>query len=208
MRIIKLSLLFVTLYCDGGHIALARVCQTPVYTVTIILHRIGGMTMRRIMIIGLAAAGLLLAAHAQAVTIVQCEDADGNKTYQEKCPPGTTAVETKDFYTGPKATAPDMESLKENKPVVLYSVETCDACDLVRNYLNTRGTPFNEKPVGDNAELQEELIDITGELSVPVVTIGQETVEGYNKAQIKDKLDQAGYPDNSEQASEQESTGT
>jgi len=146
-------------------------------------------------IIAVAACGLLLGPAAQAVTIVQCEDAEGNRTYQEKCPPGSKVVGTKSIYTGPKDSAPDLEALQEEYPVVLYSVETCDACDLVRNYLKNRGIPFSEKSVGDDAELQEELIARTGELSVPVVTIGDEVVEGYNKPVLKGKLDEVGYPD-------------
>ena len=151
--------------------------------------------MRQIIIVFTAATGLLLGTVAQAVTIVQCRDAEGNVTYQESCPPGSEVVGTSKIYTGPKDKGPDLEQLKEDKPVVFYSVETCDACDLVRNYLNTRGIPFSEKAIGDDAELQEELIAKTGELSVPVVTIGEEVVEGYNKPTLKDKLDAAGYPD-------------
>jgi len=170
------------------------------------IHSHGENPMRQV-IIGIAAAGLLVGPAAQAVTIVQCEDADGNRTYQESCPPGTEVVETKNVYTGPKESAPDLEALQEDKPVVFYSVATCDACDLVRSYLNTRGIPFSEKAVGDDAELQEELIAKTGELSVPVVTIGEEVVEGYNKPVLKDKLDAAGYPDKTAEAAAEESAG-
>lgn len=161
----------------------------------------------RPIIISLAAVFLLVPA-AHAVTIVQCRDAEGNVTYQEKCPPGSEVVGTKNIYTGPKDKGPDLEQLKEDKPVVFYSVETCDACDLVRSYLQTRGIPFNEKSIRDDAELQEELIAKTGELSVPVVTIGEEVVEGYNKPVLKDKLDAAGYPDKTAEPAEGESTGS
>lgn len=129
-----------------------------------------------------------------AVTIHQCEDADGNLTFQEICPPGSTVVETKKIYTGPKEKMPDLAALQESHPVVLYSVATCDACDLVRSYLQGRGVPFNERDVADDAELQEELIAKSGELSVPVVTIGEEVVDGYNKPVLESKLDAAGYP--------------
>ncbi len=131
---------------------------------------------------------------AAAATIVQCEDADGNRTFEASCPPGTTQVEKKSYYTGPKNEAPDLETLKEERPVVLYRVPTCEACDAVSNYLDNRGTPYSEKNVSDDAELQEELMSLSGELSVPVVTVGEEMIAGYNRAMLSDKLDEAGYP--------------
>jgi len=162
--------------------------------------------MRRITIITSLLAGLGLSTGSTAVTIVQCEDAEGNRTYQESCPPGTSEVEKKQFYTGPKQTGPDMETLKANKPVTLYRVETCEACDMVSDYLQKRGVPFSLKNANDNVEVQKELREKTGELSVPVVTIGDESVvTGYNKSGLNEKLDQAGYPDNTDQAGGQSS---
>ena len=177
-----------------------------VYTVNKQIQSVGENVMRHYIILTAVIAAVLLGPAAQAVTIVQCKDAEGNVTYQKNCPPGTEVVETRKIYTGPKDSGPDLETLKENKPVVFYSVETCDACDLVRNYLNTRGIPFSEKAIGDDAELQEELIAKTGELSVPVVTIGEEVVEGYNKPVLKDKLDAAGYPDQTAQPEDGETS--
>ena len=163
--------------------------------------------MRRITIIASLLAGLGLSTGSTAVTVVQCEDAEGNRTYQESCPPGTSVVEKKQIYTGPKQTGPDMEALKANKPVTLYRVETCEACDMVSDYLQERGVPFSLKNANDDVEVQKELREKTGELSVPVVTIGDDAVvTGYNKSGLKEKLDQAGYPDNTEQAAEQSSS--
>ncbi|MCS3902992.1 glutaredoxin [Methylohalomonas lacus] len=139
---------------------------------------------------------------AVAATIVQCEDADGNRTFEASCPPGTTQVEKKSYYTGPKDTAPDLETLKAERPVVLYRVPTCEACDAVSNYLDNRGTPYSEKNVSDDAELQEELLSISGELSVPVVTVGEEMVAGYNRPMLSDKLDAAGYPSAEDEGTE------
>lgn len=156
-------------------------------------------------IIASAALWLLAGANATlAATIVECEDAAGNRSFEAACPPGSQLVEEKKYYTGPKNTGPDLDRLQAEQPVVLYSVPTCEACDVVRSYLNSRGTPFTEKNVSDDAALQEELSAISGELSVPVVTIGEQMVSGYNKPALKEKLDTAGYPgektaDNSQQ---------
>lgn len=147
-------------------------------------------------IIAFVALGLLVGANAAAAaTILQCEDAEGNRSFETSCPPGSKLVEEKNYYTGPKNSGPDLDSLQAEQPVTLYSVPACEACDVVRSYLNSRDTPFTEKNVENNVDLQEELSAITGELSVPVVTIGEAMVAGYNRAELKEKLDSAGYPD-------------
>lgn len=130
-----------------------------------------------------------------AATIVQCEDSDGERFYADSCPAGSKQVEQKNFYTGPRGDGEiDMAALQREHPVTLYSVPACDACDLVRNYLNQRGVPFAETDVSTDAEQQETLIAKSGELSVPVVTIGEQIVTGYNKPTLRDRLDSAGYP--------------
>ena len=160
--------------------------------------------MRQIMIIANLLAGLGLSTSSTAVTIVECEDAEGNRTYQENCPPGTSVVGEKQIYTGPKQTGPDMEGLKANKPVTLYRVETCEACDMVSQYLEDRGVPFSLKNANNDVEIQQELREKSGELSVPVVTIGDDAIiSGYNKSGLKEKLDQAGYPDKTQQTANQ-----
>lgn len=148
------------------------------------------------LILGLAA----LPPAANAVTIVQCQDAEGDRTFQATCPPGTEVVETRKIYTGPKDKQADLSELKTEHPVVLYRVPGCEACDLVSYYLKARGIPYEEKNVSDNAKLQEELTAKTGALSVPVVSIGEEIVEGYNKPALKQKLDETGYPDSTADA--------
>lgn len=134
-------------------------------------------------------------AASAATTVLQCEDADGNHTFQERCPPGAKAVIIKQIQTGSRNSTAILDMLQEEKPVVLFRVANCEACDRVRSYLRCRGVPFAEKDVSNNAAVQEELMTKTGELSVPVITIGDEVVDGYSDADLKHHLDAAGYPD-------------
>lgn len=137
----------------------------------------------------------LLAGKTGAVTIYECVDAEGNRSFQQQpCPPDTASADTRQIYTGPRESGPDMAAITASAPVVFYSVPTCEACDLTRNYLNERGIPFREKNVIDDIDLQEELMAKTGELSVPVVFVGNKQISGYNRALLENELDAAGYP--------------
>ncbi len=130
----------------------------------------------------------------QAVTVYECVDAQNNSVFMDRCPPGTTQLTKKEFSAGRKAEGPDLRALATGTPITFYSVPDCDACDLVRIYLDNRGFPYTENNVVDSIELQDELKEKSGALTVPVVTIGDATVKGYNKPVMDSTLTKAGYP--------------
>lgn len=116
-------------------------------------------------------------------------DEDGNVTYQDQPPPdGSGQHETFVEDLGgsePAAAAPDVN-------VVLYSIETCDACDLVRKILEDQRVAFQEKNAEDDVEVQDEIREVAGTLSVPVLVIGDEVLTGYNKRMVLNELEDAG----------------
>ncbi len=134
----------------------------------------------------------------QAVTVYECVDSTGNSVFMDRCPPGTEKVSTRELSTGKKPQGPDLKSISSRNPITFYSVPDCDSCDLVRAYLNRRGLPITEKNVVDNLENQEELMEKSGALTVPVVTIGDATIKGYNKPVMETTLIDAGYPEEAE----------
>jgi glutaredoxin len=78
-------------------------------------------------------------------------------------------------------------------PVVLYSSAGCPPCDGGRAFLRQRGVPFSERVVetpADNAELKR----ISGIGMVPVMTVGKDTLAGFDNGDWSRALDAAGYP--------------
>lgn len=139
------------------------------------------------------ALGLTVSVEA-AVTVIECVDPSGNSSFADKCPPGTTKkgeVKIRGFGGSDEAS---LDEIAAANPITFYSVPDCDACDLVRNLLNTRNLPFTEKNVQDNAEMQEELKAVTGRLTVPTTKIGSNISTGYSRSAIDNALEQAGYP--------------
>lgn len=138
---------------------------------------------------------LFLAPAQAAVTVVECVDAAGNSSFRDKCPPGTTKKGEKRLRGVSSDDAPSVEEIAEENPITLYTVPDCDACDLVRNVLSSRGLPFTEKDVQDNAEMQEELKGVTGGLTVPAMVVGENVSTGYSRSAIETALRSAGYPE-------------
>lgn len=69
------------------------------------------------------------------------------------------------------------------KEVVVYSSSTCHYCKVAKEYLNEKGVEFTEKNVSTDMEARKELMKM-GFMGVPIIKIGEDTVEGFNKAEL------------------------
>jgi len=127
-----------------------------------------------------------------AVKVVECEDEEGNRSFQKVCPPGATMIGEKKINTG---TSADTTSKQTNIQAILYLIPDCEACDEIREFLGSRNIPIIEKNVNESIELQTELTDLTGELKVPVTVIGEEVLTGYSRSKFLSTLEAAGYKD-------------
>lgn len=78
-------------------------------------------------------------------------------------------------------------------PVTLYAAKSCAPCDSARQWLRTRGVPFAEYSV-DNDKGIVQLQQRFGSSTVPVITIGGQTVTGFAPGDLQSYVDAAGYP--------------
>ena len=123
-----------------------------------------------------------------AVNIFECEDAMGNITFQDRCPPGTTPVNEKNYST---TTSSDTGATIA--PMTLYLVPGCDTCDQLKEFLNVRNLRYSEKDVSDDIDLQNELKDVAGELQVPALVVGSKVLTGYNRSALLQSLTESGH---------------
>jgi len=125
-----------------------------------------------------------------AVTIVECEDDKGERSFQSKCPPGTTQIDVRQINTGSQPSTPDdVETLTS----ILYTVPGCVVCGDVQEFLESRNVIVTVKDASSLQVVQDELRELTGELRVPVVTIGDNILRGYNRAELTAALESMGY---------------
>ncbi len=127
-----------------------------------------------------------------AVKIVECEDEEGNKTFQKVCPTGSTMVSEKNIRTGGSS---NEGRSKTNIEATLYLIPECEACDEAREFLKDRKISITEKNVNENIELQTELTELTGALKVPTTVIGEEVLTGYSRTKFLSVIEAAGYKD-------------
>ena len=74
-----------------------------------------------------------------------------------------------------------------DKKVVIYSTPTCPTCKRAKEYLTEKGVQYTDLNVAGNKDLTKEMIDKSGQMSVPVVVIDDKVVVGFNQGKI-DKL--------------------
>ncbi|MEX2525155.1 MAG: glutaredoxin family protein [Gammaproteobacteria bacterium] len=140
---------------------------------------------------------LIPAASTAAVNVVQCEDEQGEITFQKSCPPGTTEVGKKRISTGTSSDGNENDSENAGGPEIsalLYTTSECGPpCDRVREYLAARNVTITEKNATEDWEVQNEIKQLIGDLKVPVTKIGNNTITGYNEAALRTALNAAGY---------------
>ncbi len=75
-----------------------------------------------------------------------------------------------------------------NKPVTIYSTSVCHFCQLAKEYFKAHGIAYTEHNVGVDAEKRKEMVELTGQLAVPVIRIGDEVVVGFREDVIENML--------------------
>ena len=150
----------------------------------------------------LAVASIVVALHtssALAQTVYRIVGADGRVTFSDK-PPVTRDDKVSAIGRGGKAielgNAPlpyELSQVVSRFPVTLYTSTNCAPCGTGRTLLSGRGIPFSERTVNTNEDI-EALGRISGESSLPFLTIGGQKIKGYSDTEWTQFLDAAGYP--------------
>jgi glutaredoxin len=125
-----------------------------------------------------------------AVKIVECEDDQGNHSFQKVCPPGTALVGVKKIST---ETKPAVAEGNTEIVATIYTIPECEVCDQVKEFLQSRQISIKEKNANESTEIQKELSDLIGSLSVPTTIIGDTTISGHKRLELKAALQKAGY---------------
>ena len=153
-------------------------------------------------LLALAAAASLASPLAQAQQVFRIVGPDGKVTFSDRAPPASTS-NAKTSEAGTSATAAtgttaaalpfELRQVALKYPVTLYASDSCAPCGAARSMLTSRGIPFNEKTVNTNEDAQA-LERLSGETSLPFLTIGGQQLKGFSDAEWTQFLNAAGYP--------------
>lgn len=69
--------------------------------------------------------------------------------------------------------------------VVIYSTPTCHYCDKAKEFFKANGIKYEEHNVKDDLVARKEMIDKSGQMGVPVITIDDQVVTGFDPYALK-----------------------
>ena len=72
--------------------------------------------------------------------------------------------------------------------VELYTTNVCPWCHKAKEFFDENKIEYTEKNVQKHPELAAELLEKSGQMGVPVITIDDELMIGFNKDRLKKAL--------------------
>jgi len=75
------------------------------------------------------------------------------------------------------------------KKVEIYSTPTCHYCHMAKDFFEENKIEFTDYNVAEDMEKRTEMMEKTGQMGVPVISIGDEIIIGFNESKIKELLE-------------------
>ncbi len=76
------------------------------------------------------------------------------------------------------------------KTVEIYSTASCHFCHMAKDFFNNHKVAFTDYNVGTDVEKRNEMVELTGQMGVPVIVIDKkDVVIGFNQKALSQLLD-------------------
>ena len=72
--------------------------------------------------------------------------------------------------------------------VTIYSTPTCHFCHAAKAFFDENGVQYTDYNVMTDGEKRKEMVDMTGQMGVPVIRIGNDVVVGFDELKVKELL--------------------
>ncbi|MEY4747032.1 MAG: hypothetical protein RLZZ416_81 [Candidatus Parcubacteria bacterium] len=72
--------------------------------------------------------------------------------------------------------------------VTIYSTPTCHFCHAAKDFFTANHVKFTDHNVATDLEKRKEMIEKSGQMGVPVITIGKDLIVGYDEEKLKELL--------------------
>lgn len=74
------------------------------------------------------------------------------------------------------------------KEVVIYSTPSCHFCHAAKDFFTEKGVQYTDHNVAADQAKRQEMVEMTGQLGVPVIRIGDDVVIGFAQDKIAELL--------------------
>jgi len=138
-------------------------------------------------------------AAAAAQSVYRIVGPDGKVTFSDKPPASSEQGKVAGVGVGGAGAAGnsalpyEIRQVAGKYPVTIYTTKDCGPCDSARGLLTARGVPFTERTVS-TPEDASALQRLSGDTSLPFMTLGSQRIRGFSDVEWSQYLDAAGYP--------------
>ena len=75
------------------------------------------------------------------------------------------------------------------KTVTIYSTPTCHFCHMAKEFFTEHNIAFTDNDVSTDLEKRQEMIEMTGQMGVPVIRIDDDVVVGFDQDKVQELLE-------------------
>lgn len=75
-----------------------------------------------------------------------------------------------------------------SKTVTIYSTPVCHYCHMAKDFFAENNIAYTEHDVASDLEKRKEMVDMTGQMGVPVIRIEDDVVVGFDETKVKELL--------------------
>ena len=75
-----------------------------------------------------------------------------------------------------------------SKTVTIYSTPTCHFCHLAKEFFTENNVVFTDNDVATDLEKRQEMVEMTGQMGVPVIKIDDDIIVGFDEDKVKELL--------------------
>jgi glutaredoxin-like YruB-family protein len=72
--------------------------------------------------------------------------------------------------------------------VLIYSTPSCPFCKQAKDYMSSKNIKFKEIDVASNKRNAREMMDLSGQMGVPQIVIGDTVIVGFDQKSIDEAL--------------------
>ncbi len=72
--------------------------------------------------------------------------------------------------------------------VTIYSTPVCHFCHAAKDFFKENNVAYTEHDVAADLEKRTEMIDMTGQMGVPVIRINDDVIIGFDEPKLKELL--------------------
>lgn len=76
----------------------------------------------------------------------------------------------------------------EQKQVFIYSTPSCHFCHAAKEYFTANNIAFTDYNVAQDLEKRKEMIEMTAQMGVPVIHIGDDVLVGFDQKKVVELL--------------------